>query len=98
MIEQYPEDREKVFNRAIICAKNFKHLYRDSEHKIAHLVVTHGKVVQDFARYTIGGNRGTELEGEVKVSRYVEYNGIATLAVKDNSWRLYRGGDNEHLK
>ena len=73
-------------------------MYRVSKKRVAHIVVTHGKVVSCFAKYCSGSNKGSELEGKINIPRTTPYNGIATLAIHSQKWRLLRGGDNKHVK
>ena len=54
-------------------------------------------MVQCFAAYTGGANRGTDLE-HIRAESYIKYNGIAALGILNNDWRLYKGGDNSHLQ
>ena len=45
MKKLWPESQETVFERGIICAKSLKNIYKSSNKKLAHIIVTHGKMV-----------------------------------------------------
>ena len=69
-----------------------KVMYRDSDCKVAHIIVSHGSVVKSFAQFASNcDSRG------VNALEKVNYCGVAAISIVKNKFRLTMDGNNKHL-
>ena len=61
-------------------------------------MVSHGKNVENFAKFISDNQRLGPNDREVRIDRFVNYCGIAKATIKNRSLRLRQGGQSYHLK
>jgi len=73
--------------------KDLKVLYRNSNRKVAHIVVSHGSFVKAFAKFS-GGMPGSLCAPIEKIN----YCGVAAIHIDGNKLKLCMDGNNAHLR
>ena len=81
-IENYLDDVRSQYSKNVPC-------------KVAHIVVTHGINVANFAMY---GDQHCQVQGHVRLIKYVNYVGICAGTIVGNGMRITHGGNNNHLR
>lgn len=89
---QFPEKWPDQFERAKFSVKEMKNLYRNSNRKTAHIIVSHGSFVKSFAQFS-GGARNRAVDPIDKV----QYCGVSAMEVEGNNFRLMWNGNNDHI-
>lgn len=88
----YPETWNDQFDRSKYMVREFKQNYRKEYSRIAHLVISHGALVNGFARTCQSGNYN------LQIPQLTPYCGIAAITISGYRFKLVFSADNVHLR
>ena len=94
----YPEQREDVIDRIEKLGCALASDYRNSQMKVAHIVVTHGINVRTLGQLAYDQTLKTNImQPKIENQFDIPYTGISAARIKGDAWEIVLGGAADHL-